>query len=182
MGEPGGDRKQKLQHWRTAQPTDGLPSPSPKGQPLKGRPQPPEDGTWGAPVPVQGINNRQGKEFGDHAKRQPSWSGSGRRGSRLLLLLPAAVVHPVTKHEAVPGRPSWSEPPVCQRNASQGQVRCQGQFTHGEYRELRRDSVGCLESGGSLCNQCNKTRGTGRGPSPVPEECPMPPACKTHTV
>lgn len=71
MGEPGGDRKSKLQHWRTAQPTDGLPSMSPKGQPLKGRPQPPEDGTWGAPVPMQGINNRQGKRLGPMPKGSP---------------------------------------------------------------------------------------------------------------
>lgn len=131
--------------WGTAQPTDvslvHLPRGSPKRQVTA-----PKGGTWSPPVPMQGVTNRQGK-FWAHAKRQSSWCGSGRGGSRLSCCPRLGAVHPVAKQEAVPGRPSCSELRLCQRNASQGQGRCQGQFTHGEWEELRGDSVGCLESG-----------------------------------
>lgn len=92
-------------------------------------------------------NDRQGKSSGLRPKgslpggavegEAPGYPCSSRLGA----------VHPVAKPEALPGRPSCSEPQLCQRNASQGQGRCQSQFTRGEGEELRRDSEGCPESG-----------------------------------
>lgn len=106
-------------------------------------------------MPVQGVMNRQGKSLGLMSKGRPprvavEGEAPGYPSSSQL-----GVVHPAAHQEAMPRRPSWSEPWLCQRNGSQGQGRCQGQFTRGRGRELRRDSKGCLE-GGSLCMAVTK--------------------------
>lgn len=134
-------------------------------------------------MPMQGVTNRQGKSFGLMPKAVfPVWQW------KRLQVVPAPLprlgaVHPGAKQEAVPGRPSCSEPRLCQRNASQGQGRCQGQFTHGEWEELRGDSVGCLESGAPyLIPAATKLKALAEAAPQPQKSLPSPQPRETHAA
>lgn len=127
-------------------------------------------------------NHQAGEELWAHAKGSlPGVAVEGEAPGHPCSPRLGAV-HPVAKLEAVPGRPSCLEPQLCQRNASQGQGRCQGQFTRGECEEWRRDSEGCPEWGLPVQSLQQQHPRRWQSRSRPQRGAPFPQPRKTHTV
>lgn len=136
-----------------------------------------QDGTWGPPMPMQAVMNRQGKSFrlmrkgsppGVAAEGEaPGYSGSFRLG----------VGHPVaTRRQCLEGLAGWDLRSAREMPARvTAGAKASSPVEDAERRE--ETPKGCLEEAGSRWHPChNKTQGAGRGPSPASEEASLPPA------